>query len=331
MSFAEELQREIVERGGISVEEYMGRCNAHYYGARDPFGAEGDFTTAPEISQMFGELIGAWAADLWQRAGAPSPFQLVELGPGRGTLMRDLLRAAGAATGFRQAAEVVFVETSPALRQRQRQAVPQALHTADFADVPAGAPLILIANELFDALPVVQCVHDRSRRVVAQGGKLRFEPAAEGVRETCPEGAQLAGDIAARLAESGGGALIVDYGYAGGETGDTLQAVKAHEQVHPLAFPGEADLTAHVDFAALREAAETGGARVHGPVTQAAFLNALGIGLRAEMLMKRVAAEERGKIAAAVRRLTAPDQMGALFKAMALTAPGWPQPAGFPA
>ncbi|MEE4349145.1 MAG: SAM-dependent methyltransferase [Pacificimonas sp.] len=332
MSFAADLRAEISARGGLSVADYMQRCNAHYYATRDPFGADGDFTTAPEISQMFGELIGLSLADLWQRAGAPAPFTICELGPGRGTLMADLLRAAARVTGFTDAAQIILVETSPALRQRQVMAVPGARHIDTIEDLPTGPPLLLIANEFFDALPIEQQVESAEgwteRRVItADDGNLVFNPESGPIRETSPATLAIASTIAAHLAADGGAALIIDYGYAGGETGDTLQAVRRHEQVAPLAHPGDSDLTAHVDFRALAQAAASAGAKTKGPVTQAAFLSALGIGMRAEQLMAAQPGH-REDIAAAVRRLTGPDQMGALFKALALHAPNWPAPAG---
>nr|WP_038282117.1 SAM-dependent methyltransferase [Pacificimonas flava] len=326
---------EIAAAGGISVHDYMQRSNAHYYATRDPLGAAGDFTTAPEISQMFGELIGAWAADLWLRAGTPTPLRLVELGPGRGTLMRDLLRAAGQVPGFAEAAEVHMVETSPVLRRAQAAAVPSAVHHDGIADVPTGAPTLFIANEFLDALPVQQQVETaagwQERMVMAQeGGTLAFTPAGDRIRERACAAEALVGEVAARLAADGGAALFIDYGYAGGEEGDTLQAVRAHETVDPLACPGEADVTVHVDFAAVARAAELAGCRAHGPVSQVAFLSSLGLGLRAETLMRGKDEAARTAVAEAARRLSAPDAMGALFKVLGIAAPDWPAPGGLP-
>ena len=333
MSFAEDLIRQIEADGGWTVHDYMARCNAHYYAARDPLGSEGDFTTAPEISQMFGELIGAWAADLWQRAGAPDAFRLVELGPGRGTLMADLLRAAGSLPGFREAARVVMVENSPVLQARQKQAVPAALHVTELSDIPDGLPSIIIANEFFDALPVEQTMRTSGgkapRRIVADNGALRFDDEGGEIEET-PAAGLACLDLLAERMSAGGALLMIDYGYTGGERGDTLQAVRRHEKVDPLAFPGESDLTAHVDFAAFAKAGREAGLSVFGPTMQAAFLSALGLGMRAEMLMKSSNEPGQAEIAAAVHRLTAPDQMGALFKAIAFAHSDWPAPAGFP-
>ncbi|MGB3722321.1 MAG: SAM-dependent methyltransferase [Pacificimonas sp.] len=320
--FADELIAEIKAKGGITVHDYMARCNAHYYATRDPLGKDGDFTTAPEISQIFGELIGVWCMDLWTRAGAPDDIALVELGPGRGTLMADLLRAV---PKLAAKAKVHFIETSPALRRAQAERVPRATWHDDIDTVPADRPFMLIANEFFDALPILQYVGDAERMI--SGG--RFEPNGDVTEERCLAATDIMAAIAARLANSGGAALVIDYGYTGGETGDTLQAVKGHEHVGPLSAPGESDLTAHVDFHALQRAGKT--ARGHGPTTQAAFLSALGIGLRAEALMQRASEKERDDIARAVHRLTAPTEMGALFKVMALTGRNWPAPAGFPA
>lgn len=315
----------------MAVAEYMERCNGHYYSTRDPLGVAGDFTTAPEISQLFGELIGAWCADMWLRAGSPAPLQLAELGPGRGTLMSDLRRAASSVPGFADAARLSFVETSPILAVAAAERHGDARIVDDIGEIDPAGPLLLIANEFFDALPVRQTVAGSERQVVERGGSLALDPAEGDIIETSPAAAEIVRQVAARLERAGGAALIVDYGYAGGESGDSLQAVSRHRSVSPLSAPGDVDLTCHVDFAALAAAAKTAGMRVHGPVTQGAFLSHLGIGMRAETLMKRAGTEVRGEVARAVHRLTAPQEMGGLFKAMAIVAPGWPTPAGFPA
>lgn len=336
------LRREVAARGGIPVAEWMAVANAHYYAARDPLGIAGDFTTAPEISQMFGEMVGAWVVDLWQRAGAPSEVRLVELGPGRGTLMADLLRVAGARLGA-----PYLVEISPALRAEQAALVPTLVHCQGLDEVPVGAPLLLVANEFFDALPVRQFVRTargwRERVVTLDGDRFAtaagpgqadalvpeaLRDAPEGsVFETSPAGSAVAAAIGTRLAADGGAALIIDYGYAGPALGETLQAVRGHAPADPFAAPGEADLTAHVDLAALAAAA---GVRAWGPVAQGTFLGKLGIGARARALAAAQPARAR-EIAAALHRLTAPEAMGTLFKAIALTGPGWPEPAGFAA
>jgi SAM-dependent MidA family methyltransferase len=317
----ERLKARIVAQGPIPVADYMAEANAHYYASRDPFGVEGDFTTAPEISQMFGELIGIWLADLWQRAGEPEAARYVELGPGRGTLAEDALRAM---RGAGLAPPVELVETSPLLRAAQAERVPARWHD-DLATVPDSGPLLVVANEFFDALPVRQFEGGRELRVAYEGGFVRDGPVET---ETSPASLALVDALARRLAVQGGAALIVDYGHDRPGTGDTLQSVSGHAFADPFEAPGERDLTAHVDFHALAAAARTAGVRVFGPAPQGLWLNAMGIKLRAASLAK--AAPERGaEIAAARARLTGADQMGRLFKAMALVAPGWPEPAGF--
>lgn len=341
------LAREIDATGPIPVSRFMAECLAHYYATRDPLGRGGDFTTAPEISQVFGELIGLWAADVWLRAGAPARFRLVELGPGRGTLMADLWRATARVPGFQAGASVHLVETSPALRREQARRMPEALWHDRLDEVPDDAPLLLVANEFFDALPIRQLVrtpagwrermvaHADARFVEAAGPMaldalvptaLRGAPAGA-VVELAPAAGAIAAEIGARLASRGGAALVIDYGYAGPSTGDTLQAVKAHAFADPFADPGEADLTAHVDFTALAQAARP--ARAWGPVGQGALLTALGIGARTEALAARATPEQAALLRSGSERLTRDDAMGSLFKALALTGRNWPQPAGF--
>jgi len=335
VSLGDALARDIAARVSIPVAEWMARCNAHYYKTRDPLGAAGDFTTAPEISQMFGELIGVALADVWGRAGQP-PARLVELGPGRGTLMADLRRAA------RFDLPVHFVETSPVLRAAQAARVRRAQWHGDLAGVPGDLPLLIVANEFFDALPVRQfeSAGDWRERHVGAG----FAPVLAGlpvdalvppharaappgtVVETSPASRAVAAEIGARLRARGGIALIIDYGYCGPATGDTLQAVRGHAHADPFAAPGDADLTAHVDFAALTAAA---GVTAHGPVGQGAWLERLGIGARAAALKAHATPAQAADIDAAVARLTG--EMGELFKVMALTGPDWPVPAGFAA
>ena len=334
------LRRLIAGGGPIPLAQYMALCNAHYYATRDPLGTAGDFTTAPEISQMFGELIGLWAADLALRAGA-SDAAWVELGPGRGTLSADALRAMGKA-GF--APSVHFVETSPVLREMQDRAVPGAAFHDGIDSLPADRPLIVIANEFFDALPIRQLVRTESGwrermvdvegdRLVASMGDQRFDTVVpEGldgdVIETSPAAAAILRDLAARIVAQGGALLAIDYGYEGPAAGDTLQAIHRHRFADPFEAAGEQDLTAHVDFAALADAARAEGATVHPVVAQGELLGALGIAARAGALA-RAAPDRRSEIEAAWRRLCAPDAMGTLFKALALTAPGWPIPSGF--
>jgi SAM-dependent MidA family methyltransferase len=307
--------------GPISVERYMELSNAHYYATRDPLGAAGDFTTAPEVSQMFGEIVGAALADCWLRAGAPADAVYVELGPGRGTLAADALRVMRKA-GF--AGEVHFVETSPVLRAEQAKRVPGARWHEMLEDLP-DAPLLLVANEFFDALPVRQWVGGEERRVTVNGDALTFT--TEGpVREDSPAREGAMRSIANRLTSHGGVALIIDYGHARSGDGDTLQAVRGHRFAHVLAEPGEQDLTAHVDFEALaRAAADVGVTRILG---QGEWLERLGIATRAKALAE-ARPERADEIATAMRRLTAPDQMGDLFKVMAVHSRQWPMPAGF--
>jgi NADH dehydrogenase [ubiquinone] 1 alpha subcomplex assembly factor 7 len=346
------LARRIALAGPLTVAEFMAEALGHpehgYYQHRDPLGAAGDFITAPEISQMFGELIGLWCLEVWREMGAPSPCLLVELGPGRGTLMADAMRAARIRPAFCEAARLHLVETSPALRALQAKAL--AAHKPAWherlAQLPEG-PLLLVANEFFDALPVHQFVLGsegwRERVVALQGEALAFATAAPGpafallsdrqregpAAEVSPSGLGLVGAIARRLAAQGGAALIVDYGTSRSMPGESLQAVQRHRPVDPLAEPGEADLTAHVDFEALARAAREAGAMVHGPLPQGEFLIRLGLPARAESLIARATPEQARAIEAARRRLLDTREMGTLFKALVLTAPNMPAPPGF--
>jgi NADH dehydrogenase [ubiquinone] 1 alpha subcomplex assembly factor 7 len=322
-SLAERLRERIRAEGPISVETYMAACNAHYYATRDPLGAAGDFTTAPEISQMFGELVGACLADCWRRAGAPAGAAYAELGPGRGTLAADALRVMLKA-GFE--GEAHLVETSAALRQAQGERLMGAHWHARIEDLPP-LPLLLAANEFLDALPIRQWIDGAERKVALQGEQLAFS--AEGdIREDSPERDASVCALARHLAANGGIALIVDYGHARSAPGDTLQAVRSHRFADPLADPGEQDLTAHVDFEAVARAAEAGGAVVSGPVTQREWLHRLGIDQRAETLIASNP-DKRHDIEQAVDRLCGKDEMGELFKVMAIRSTSWPEPAGF--
>lgn len=352
------IRARIRRDGPIGIGAYMaavlGDAEHGYYRRRDRFGVEGDFTTAPEISQVFGELIGLWCAVTWRQMESPAPVRLVELGPGRGTLMADALRAARVVPAFIDAVDLHLVETSELLRGRQRQALADApvrrlRWHGRFDRVPRG-PMLLLANEFFDALPIEQYVRTRSgwRRVSVgldgESGGLRFvrdgavadadippsirDAPPGSVCEAGPQREALVHDIGARLARDGGAALIVDYGPARSAAGDTLQAVRRHRYCDVLADPGEVDVTAHVDFEALGGAAAAAGARVHGPLPQGLFLDRLGLRTRA----RRLAAENparAGDIRSGCRRLSDPARMGVLFKALALTHPGLPAPAGF--
>ena len=342
-AIAERLARAITVAGPISLAEFMRAANAHYYATRDPLGADGDFTTAPEISQMFGELVGAWLADLWMRAGG-GPARYVELGPGRGTLAADALRVLGRA-GWRGGIDLV--ETSPVLRALQRERVPGAGHHDTLATLPRGEPLLIVANEFFDALPIHQLVMTqtgwRERRVACQDtlflpipGRERHDGAVPpplraapvgSILETSPDSVGVMRDLARRLAADGGAALVIDYGYEGPALGDTFQAVSRHGYANPFEAPGERDLTAHVDLATLAAAAQAEGARAWPITSQGAWLEAMGIAARAEALIR--AHPERGEgIEAARDRLARAEAMGGLFKVLMVTAPGWPEPAG---
>jgi len=336
------LRARIAAEGPIKVGDYMAAANAHYYATRDPFGAAGDFTTAPEISQMFGELIGLWLADLWLRAGRPERVRYVELGPGRGTLAGDALRAMRGA-GLQPPVELV--ETSPSLRAAQRGLLPAARWHDGIASLPADAPLLVVANEFFDALPIRQWIREDGWRelvVAADGDRFRREPGPPAappdsapaaappgtIVEQRPDAEPAVAALAERLAANGGAALVIDYGHERHAAGDTLQAVQRHAAADPWDAPGEQDLTAHVDFEALARPARAAGLRLFGPVGQGAFLRAIGIDLRTASLAK-AAPERTEELVLARERLTAPDQMGSLFKAVAMVAPGWPDPEGF--
>ncbi|MCX2725882.1 class I SAM-dependent methyltransferase [Roseibium salinum] len=345
------IRRQIANEGPLTVAQYITIClgdpQAGYYATREPFGERGDFITAPEVSQMFGELVGAVCLSAYQALGSPGRFQLAELGPGRGTLMFDLLRMAALRPRFLEAASLNLVETSQRLRQIQKKTLSrsplQPQFRDRFADIPDG-PLILVANEFFDALPVHQFVKTtdgwRERQIGLTGdGDLAFGAGAAGLADdavpeeirAAPEGAifetqptanAIAEEIGARLAEHGGAALFIDYGYLQSAPGDTLQAVRKHAFDDVLAHPGEADLTAHVNFQALAAAAARGGARVLPPLTQGDFLLRAGLLERAGALGAGKSHREQETIRDAVERLAAPGQMGDLFKVLAVTAPG---------
>jgi SAM-dependent MidA family methyltransferase len=317
------LRERIGAEGPITVEAYMDACNRYYYATRDPLGARGDFTTAPEISQMFGELVGACLADCWVKAGKPRNVDYVELGPGRGTLAADALRAMKSA-GLEPS--VHFVETSPVLRQAQAEAVPGATWHEEFAELP-DRPLLIVANEFLDALPVRQFVGAVERKVIIAAGGLAFDRDGE-IVETSPVREEVVAEIARRLAENGGVALIIDYGHAKSAPGDTLQAVRGHRFAPVLANPGEQDLTAHVDFEAVARAASEAGTAVTQVETQGEWLRRLGINARAEALA-RAHPERANAMESARKRLCDSAEMGDLFKVIAIHSPKWPQPAGF--
>ncbi len=349
------IKRRIAERGPITVADFMRLALSEpgigYYATRDPLGAAGDFVTAPEISQMFGEMIGLWCVDLWEKFGKPDPFVLVELGPGRGTLMADALRAARVRPEFLRAMRLHLIEISPPLREQQAQrlgAFAPVWHD-DIAMLPAG-PMILLGNEFLDALPIhqFQMTEDgwRARAVGQMNDELAWMQIAPGpeldllrpehrkakpgdIAETCPAALALAQALARRFTRDAGTALFLDYGPARSGLGDSLQALRGHRPADPLREAGQADLTAHVDFAALADAARAHGASAFGPIGQGQFLQVLGIEQRASMLAARAGPDDRAAIAAALHRLIAPSQMGSLFKALAITAPQLTELAGF--
>ncbi|MGX1785871.1 class I SAM-dependent methyltransferase [Bosea sp. NPDC055332] len=352
---AQELAELIRQEGPISISRYMALCLGHprhgYYMKQDPFGAAGDFTTAPEISQIFGELVGIWAASVWQAMGAPASIRLVELGPGRGTLMQDMLRAARALPGFGAALSVHLVETSPVLRERQRETlaaggtVPQ---WHDRIEQALEGPVIVVANEFLDALPLDQFVRApegwRERLVGLDGeGRLAFGLSGEpdnSLSVAAPAGSVLeqpaaaleaVATVARHVAAEGGAGLFIDYGPARSGFGDTLQALRRHAFADVLAEPGDADLTVHVDFARMAQAGRGAGAAAHGPVTQRDFLLALGLQQRFEALSRRATPEQAQTLASGVQRLieTGPTAMGELFKVLAVADRNLPLLPGF--
>jgi NADH dehydrogenase [ubiquinone] 1 alpha subcomplex assembly factor 7 len=356
---ADKIARRIRAEGPLTVAAYMAMAlhdpEGGYYAKRGPIGAAGDFTTAPEISQVFGELIGLWCAELWERIGRPEPVVLAELGPGRGVLMSDLLRAAGTVPEFRRALRICLVEASPVLRAEQerrlRQAEPAWVRRVE--ELPDG-PMLMMANEFLDALPIRQFVRGAggwSERMVSvdpedrlvfvdgpesamasllvSGGLSHCAPGT--IVEICPAALALAGAVGSRLARQPGAALFIDYGYFPTAPGPTLRALQRHRPVSALATPGTADLSAHVDFAAFAEAARAAGAEIYGPIGQCRFLTALGAGLRLAALSARAAPAQQRSLESGVKRLVDPGEMGDLFKVVALVSPGLPSPAGFDA
>jgi len=317
------LRDRIAAEGPISVEAFMEACNGYYYATRDPLGARGDFTTAPEISQMFGEMIGACLADAWKRAGAPADAIYAELGPGRGTLAADALRMLRA-SGFD--GEIHLVETSPVLKQSQREMLPNA-HWHDRVEELPARPLLLVANEFLDALPVRQHVGGIERRVQVAADGLAFDRDGE-IVESSPARDEAVAAVATCLAAKGGVALFIDYGHEKSGPGDTLQAVRGHHYSRVLDKPGEQDLTAHVDFATVVRSANAAGATVTPLMPQGEWLLRLGIEARAQAL-SRANPERVEDIQAALYRLTGAKEMGDLFKVVAIHSPSWPAPGGF--
>jgi NADH dehydrogenase [ubiquinone] 1 alpha subcomplex assembly factor 7 len=351
------LARRIRREGPLSIAAFMATAlhdpEAGYYARHDPIGSAGDFITAPEISQIFGELIGLWCADLWRHIGQPDPVILAELGPGSGALLEDFMRAAATLPEFRRALRLYLVEASPVLRARQQRRLGKfGARFAPSVDLLPPGPLLLVANEFLDALPIRQLVRgqiewaerlvaldERDRLVFTDGPEnpalsllvpsaLRARPSGTLV-EICPAAAALAATLGARLAAEPGAALFVDYGYFPSAPGPTLAALSRHRAAGVLDDPGSADLSAHVDFAAFAAAAGAAGAVVHGPVTQGRFLAALGAEVRLSALSAGASEAQRALVESGLERLIDPVQMGNLFKVLALTSPGLPVPAGF--
>jgi len=354
-----ELKKLIASSGPMPVWRYMELCLTHprygYYVSRDPLGREGDFTTAPEVSQMFGELLGLWAASVWRAMDSPPALRLIELGPGRGTMMADALRALRVLPPLYQALSIHLVEINPVLREKQKATLSGVRNIAwhdRLDEVPAG-PAVILANEYFDVLPVHQVVkresgwHERTVEIGADGQLVfgtsaepmpRFEVLLPPLLRAAPVGAVFEWrpdaetmKIASRVRDGGGAALIIDYGHLRSDAGDTFQAIARHSFADPLKNPGQADVTAHVDFQALVRAAEDLGARVHGPVPQGEFLKRLGIEQRAATLMAKTTPEVSEDISGARKRLTEGGRggMGSMFKVVAISDPALTALAGF--
>ena len=343
---ANQIARLIEAGGPISVAEFMRMANDAYYSRQDPFGVDGDFITAPEVSQMFGELVGLWLADIWIRAGRPTGCKYVEYGPGRGTLAADALRSMQA-FGFKP--DCYFIENSEALRRLQRANVPAAQFIDSVDDVPTDGLAFVVANEFFDALPVRQLVsthsgwrervvvRDRGNSFIASPGlkpmdavipaELRNAP-SPCIYEFCPDAGVIMAQIANKIASQGGAALVIDYGYLLPGLGDTLQSVRKHKFAQPFENPGEQDLTAHVNFLELANVARMKDLRVQGPVEQGKWLTSLGIETRTRMLCES-APHRKDELLAASSRLIDATEMGSLFKVLAVSSPSLPDPEGF--
>ena len=340
------LKQHIAEQGPLSVADYMQHCLTHpehgYYTGRDPLGVTGDFTTAPEVSQMFGDMIGAFLVQSWNDMGCPDPFSLVEIGPGRGTLMADILRMAGrVSAAFIKAVNIHLVEVSPVLREKQKQTLAEFQDVVIWHDtvetVPDDMPVMFVGNEFFDALPIRQFIYQEDawfeRAVNYEKNKLVWtvferpvalhvpDGAEDGdIYETCLPAERVMAHIAERVKKQRGLGLFIDYSYVDDGFGDTFQAVAGHQYKDPLINPGRQDLTALVDFDALCRVAKDVGVSVTGPVTQSDFLHAMGIEAYAEKLRKVATPEQEEDILTGYRRLTSSSEMGILFKVMGISA-----------
>lgn len=325
MELAQLLHERITREGAITVAEYMELCNTHYYATRDPFGTGGDFTTAPEISQIFGEMIGIWIAQQWLEAGSPHAL-LCEAGPGRGTLMRDMLRATRHVPQFHAHIRIRLIESSPVLQAIQRRTLkemhPDLGWSSEVATLPS-LPMFFVANEFFDALPVHQFFADGAERTITlRDEKLCWHDHAPVAREASPASCMFLRQIATHIRNHGGAGLIVDYGYTylpEDANRDTLQAVRRHAYADPLIAPGEADLTAHVDFSTLAQEARVAGVQAWQAQTQGTFLRRMGAELRAAALCKTLTPEQCATMLQGLERLVSPREMGELFKVLALT------------
>lgn len=359
LGLADRIARRIRREGPLSLAAFIAMAlhdpEEGYYARRDPIGRAGDFITAPEISQIFGELLGLCCAEWWRRSGRPDPVILAELGPGRGVLMQDFLRAAASVPEFHRALRLHLVEASPVLRaeQQRRLAIVEPRFVAGFDELPSG-PLILVANEFLDALPIRQLVRGRTdwaERLVGLDAEGRFAFAASPeapaltllvppslrdsppgtVVEICPAAVALAASLGERLQRASGLALFIDYGCFPSAPSPSLAALRDHHPVGLFDDPGSADISAHVDFATFARGAGSAGAVVHGPVSQRDFLLELGAEVRLAALVERASLEQRSGLASGLNRLIDPAQMGNLFKVLGLTSPGLPPPAGFAA
>lgn len=339
-----QLAEKIDREGPITLGEYIDIANSAYYASKDPIGEDGDFITAPEVSQMFGEMVGIWLSDLWLRKGSPRPCRYIELGPGRGTLADDALRAMAK---FNCEPDVHFIETSPILKAKQKTLHPEATWHDDITDLPEDGPLLVVANEFFDALPIEQFIYtqtgwrqhmvarDRNKFVAIPGIKSVTEQLSDNselevgrILESSPVSVKILSELANRIAKQGGVLLMIDYGYDEPGSGSTLQAVKDHLPISPFDSPGTSDLTAHVNFYDLANVARARLLNVYGPAEQGQWLKAIGIDQRTSSLCEAVPGKAED-IRSAHHRLTHVDEMGRLFRAMAATSMDWPAPEGF--